>query len=80
VLPLPSERDSRSLFFSNDMTALRAIHPDNEVLSLLSEETRLVVSEPLGDLRGAWVPVPEGSFGVIQKGADDLGSFGPIAP
>jgi predicted glutamine amidotransferase len=75
-----SERDSRSLFFSNDMTALRAIHPDNEVLSLLSEETRLVVSEPLGDLRGAWVPVPEGSFGVIQKGADDLGSFGPIAP
>jgi predicted glutamine amidotransferase len=75
-----SERDSRSLFFSKDMTALRAIHPDNEVLSLLSEETRLVVSEPLGDLRGAWVPVPEASFGVIQKGDDELGSFRPVAP
>jgi glutamine amidotransferase len=75
-----SEGDSRSLFFSNDMTALQETHPENEALRSLSEETRLVVSEPLGDLRGAWVPVPESAFGVIQKGDDDLGAFHPVAP
>jgi glutamine amidotransferase len=75
-----SEGDSRSLFFSNDMTALQETHPENEALRSLSEETRLVVSEPLGDLRGAWVPVPESAFGVIQKGNDDLGAFHPVAP
>jgi glutamine amidotransferase len=37
-----------------------------------------VVLEPLGDLDGAWQPVPESSYGVIQKGADELGRFEPV--
>jgi glutamine amidotransferase len=75
-----TEGNSRSLFFSNDITAVQATHPDVEVLRGLSDETRLVVSEPLGDLEGAWIPVPESSWGVVQKGQDELGAFRPVAP
>jgi len=68
---------SRTLFYSTELNALRTMHPELEVLRGLSEETRLIVSEPLGELKGAWQPVPESSYGVIQKGADELGSFTP---
>ena len=68
---------SRTLFYSTDVTALRTQHPENETLRRVSDETRIVVSEPLGELQGAWQPVPESSYGVIQKGADELGSFTP---
>ncbi|MEV0902589.1 class II glutamine amidotransferase [Actinoplanes sp. NPDC049802] len=75
-----SEGHSRSLYYSTDMTALRALHPDQEILRGLSAETRLVVSEPLGDLPGAWQPVPESSYGIVQKGQDELGRFEPAVP
>jgi glutamine amidotransferase len=68
---------SRSLFYSTDVTALRAQYPENETLRRISDETRIVVSEPLGELKGAWQPIPESSYGVIQKGADELGAFRP---
>src|SRR5256885_12649180 len=63
-----SEGDSRSLFFNTAVRTLRELYPENENLSRLSDETRIVVSEPLVDLRGAWQEVPESSYGVIQKG------------
>jgi glutamine amidotransferase len=72
-----SEGKSRTLFFSTALTALRALHPDMDLLRGLSEETRLVVSEPLGELAGAWNEVPESSYGVVQKGDDELGAFTP---
>jgi predicted glutamine amidotransferase len=72
-----SEGRSRSLFFSTAVSALRTLYPENADLVRLSDETRLVVSEPLGDLEGAWQEVPESSFGVIQKGDDELGRFEP---
>ncbi|HWH99397.1 MAG TPA: class II glutamine amidotransferase [Propionibacteriaceae bacterium] len=75
-----SERQSRSLFFSTDVTALRALHPDVEMLRNLGEETRLVVSEPLGDLPGAWNEVPESSAGVVRPGTDEIRPFQPVAP
>src|SRR5689334_4666958 len=68
---------SRTLFFSTDINALRELHPDFAAIQGLSDETRLIVSEPLGELSGAWQPVPESSWGVIQKGADQLGAFTP---
>jgi glutamine amidotransferase len=43
----------------------------------LSAETRLVVSEPLGDLAGAWNEIPESSMGVVQEGEDELRPFRP---
>jgi predicted glutamine amidotransferase len=73
-----SERKSRSLFFSTNVVTLRALYPENELLRDLSDEARLVVSEPLGDeLPGSWNEVPEGSYGVIQPGQDELHPFVP---
>ncbi len=45
-----------------------------------SDETRIVVSEPLGDLLGAWNAVPELGCGIVQKGEDVLGRFAPQLP
>ena len=72
-----SEGDSRTLFYSTDVRTVRELHPELEVLQLVSEETRIVVSEPLGDLSGAWNEVPESSYGVVQDGEDELRPFRP---
>jgi predicted glutamine amidotransferase len=71
---------SRSLFYSTDVSMLKAQHPDNPILHMVSDETRLVVSEPLGDLAGAWNEVPEASYGIVQEGQDELHPFQPIPP
>jgi len=75
-----SEGDSRSLFYSTRVDTLRAQHPEVAVLKELSDETRLVVSEPLGTLAGAWNEVPESHYGVVQEGQDELRPFAPIPP
>jgi predicted glutamine amidotransferase len=75
-----SQRDSRSLFYSTGLPALRALHPELEILNVLSDESRLIVSEPLRDLPGAWNEVPESSYGVVQEGQDELHPFRPRAP
>lgn len=72
-----SEGSSRSLYFSTRVDTLKAQYPDNAVLHGLSDETRIVVSEPLGDLEGAWNEVPESSYGVVQEGQDELRPFTP---
>ena len=73
-----SQGDSRSLFFSTDLRTLRELYPENEEFLALGDESRLVVSEPLGDLPGAWNEVPEASYGVIQPGQDEMHPFAPI--
>jgi predicted glutamine amidotransferase len=75
-----SEGQSRSLYFSTRMDALKAVHPELAELAGLSDETRVVVSEPLGDLPGAWNEVPESHVGVVQPGADELLPFAPRGP
>jgi predicted glutamine amidotransferase len=72
-----SEGRARSLFFSTALETLRMLYPDNEQLQGLDAESRLVVSEPLGDLVGAWNEVPESHWGVIQPGQDELHTFTP---
>jgi predicted glutamine amidotransferase len=72
-----SERTSRSLFFSTDIETLRDQYPDHAVLHSVSDETRLVVSEPLGDLAGVWNEVPESNYGIVQQGQDQLRAFTP---
>jgi len=72
-----SEADSRTLFYSTDVRTVRELHPELDVLQLVSDETRIVVSEPLGDLSGAWNEVPESSYGVVQDGEDELRPFRP---
>jgi predicted glutamine amidotransferase len=75
-----TEGRSRSLYYSTRVDTLREQHPEVEVLRQVSDESRLVVSEPLGDLKGAWNEVPESSYGVVQAGDDELRPFTPRPP
>jgi glutamine amidotransferase len=75
-----SERDSRSLYFSTRLDNLKALHPELAELAALSDETRVIVSEPLGDLPGAWNEVPESHVGIVQPGEDELRPFSPSLP
>ncbi|HEY4604082.1 MAG TPA: class II glutamine amidotransferase [Blastococcus sp.] len=75
-----SEGRSRSLFHSTDVSTLREQYPENPMLHHLSEDARLVVSEPLGDLRGAWNEVPEASCVVVRGGEQQLLPFVPVGP
>lgn len=68
---------SRSLFFSSDVATLRRLYPDLAVLETLGDEARFVVSEPLGDLPGAWNEVPESMCGIVRPGDDELKPFRP---
>ena len=72
-----SEGSSRSLFVSTAIDALRGLYPENELFTRLGDETRLIVSEPLGDLPGAWQEVPESTWGVVKPGPDELHPFTP---
>lgn len=71
---------SRSLYHSTHVAALRETHPDVPLFATLSEETRLVVSEPPGDLAGVWQEVPETSCGIVRAGDDGLLPFVPVPP
>ena len=75
-----SEGMSRSLFHSADISTLREQYPDNPMLNELSEDARLVVSELLGDLRGAWREVPESTCLLVSSGQEELRAFSPTAP
>jgi predicted glutamine amidotransferase len=75
-----SEGRSRSLFHSVDVSTLRQQYPENPVLHEASDDARLIVSEPLGDLRGAWREVPESSSVTIHEGREELRPFSPVVP
>ena len=73
-----SDRKARSLFYSTDVATLRGIYPDNPYLAEVSDAARLIVSEPLGDLAGAWNEVPEATCSVIDGARDEILPFNPI--
>jgi glutamine amidotransferase len=75
-----SQGKSRSLFFTRDVGQLREQYPDREILREVSDDARLVVSEPMGDLPGAWEEMPEASYVVVGKGGDQLLPFAPKPP
>ena len=66
-----------SLFYSTKVETLRNLYPEKSGLERLSDESRLVVSEPLGDLEGVWNEVPPSSYGIIKGGEDELKPFNP---
>ena len=75
-----SEGRSRTLFSSSDITAIQAEHPDHPLVRDLSADTRLVVSEPLGDLSGAWQEIPDATCVVVRGGEQELFPFAPAPP
>jgi predicted glutamine amidotransferase len=72
-----SEGRSRSLFHSTDVSTLKEHYPDNTLVNMLSDDARLIVSEPLGDLRGAWREVPDSSCVRVEGARQDIIPFKP---
>jgi glutamine amidotransferase len=72
-----SERRSRSLYYSTEMRTVREMYPERPRLQEVSDETRIIVSEPIVDLPGAWNEVPESSYGLVCEGGDELRAFRP---
>lgn len=75
-----SERHSNTLFCSERPEALRALYPDHPSLAQFPEDSRVIVSEPLGDLPGAWIEVPESTAVVVSAGDIETFGFEPRAP
>ncbi|MFE2167280.1 class II glutamine amidotransferase [Streptomyces sp. NPDC059447] len=76
-----SQGKTRSLFYSSKAETVRRLYPELDYLSTVSDSTRIVVSEPLGDLPGIWNELPEASYTVIPAGSgEDYFPFVPELP
>lgn len=75
-----SEGKSRSLFYTTDVPTLRKLYPERELYEEVSEDARMVVSEPLGEIPGVWNEVPEATCRIVGAGHDEQRSFRPRAP
>jgi predicted glutamine amidotransferase len=72
-----TERKSRSLFVSAEVSAIQQLNIDNARLARLRDEDRVIVSEPLADLPGVWAEIPESTVMIIQPGPDESRPFEP---
>ena len=75
-----SERSSRSLFYTTDVPTLRELYPERTDLHGFSDDARLIVSEPLGDVAGVWNEVPESTYGIVSPDHAEMRPFKPKAP
>jgi len=75
-----SEGKSRSLFYTTDVPTLRKLYPERQLYEEVSEDARMVVSEPLGDIPGVWNEVPEATCRIVGAGHDEQRPFRPRAP
>ena len=63
---------------SRDARAVKRQYPERPALQQLSDDARFVVSEPIGDLPGAWAELPEASYGAAAR--EVTSSLGPLPP
>ncbi len=75
-----SVHDSRTLFYTTDIPTLRQLYPERELFREFSDNARLIVSEPLGDVAGVWNEVPESTWGMIGPHGNELRAFRPRPP
>lgn len=62
-----SQRRSRTLFHSTDIDTLREMYPDAERLKLFGSNARVIVSEPLNSLPGAFNEIPESTALIVDS-------------
>ncbi|WP_430646755.1 class II glutamine amidotransferase [Agromyces sp. GXS1127] len=67
ALRYSSQGRSRTLFHSVDIPTIREMYPDAERLEHFGEHAHVVVSEPLNDLPGIFVEVPESTIAVLDR-------------
>ena len=65
-----SRETPRTLFVSADVASVQALHPENERLARLHPGDRLIVSEPLADLPGAWHEIAPSSAVMVTPGGE----------
>lgn len=61
-----SQHRTRTLFHSADVETLQQMYPDVERLQLFGRHAHVVVSEPLNDLPGAFLEVPESTVAILD--------------
>jgi glutamine amidotransferase len=59
---------ARSLYASADVDTIRRLHPEIERFKRLTDDDRLVVSEPFSDLPGVWREIPEATAVTVGPG------------
>jgi predicted glutamine amidotransferase len=62
-----SQRQTRTLFHSADVATLQQMYPNVEQLGAFGKRAHVVVSEPLNDLPGAFIEVPESTVAVLDE-------------
>jgi glutamine amidotransferase len=72
-----TEKSTSSLYYSTDARQVRQLYPERKVLTELGDDSRFIVSEPLRDLPGAWNEVPDGSWGLVHRGGQEIQPFTP---
>lgn len=75
-----STGEVNSLYASSDVEAMRALYPEEERLQHLPANAHAIVSEPLGNLPGAWLEVPASSAVVVGTTGMETLPFTPTAP
>ncbi|MEO7017740.1 MAG: class II glutamine amidotransferase, partial [Leifsonia sp.] len=61
-----SQGVTRTLFHSVDVATLQKLYPDADRFKEFGARARVVVSEPLVDLPGAFVEVPESTVMILH--------------
>lgn len=75
----PTERDSRTLYYSESVDSVLALYPEHEKKDVLPKNARALVSEPLGSLEGIWTPVDESTAVIVEAGDITTRPFTPRA-
>jgi glutamine amidotransferase len=63
-----SEGEPRTLFASADVKAVQHLYPDNPRISHLTDDDRLIVSEPFADLPDLWHEIPPSTAVTVRHG------------
>jgi predicted glutamine amidotransferase len=77
-----SEHQSRTLYHSKDISAIRDLLPPErrDHLERAGDDARTIVSEPFTDLPEMWQAIPESTFLIIDSGKVDCREFIPATP
>jgi glutamine amidotransferase len=76
-----TEGEPRSLFASTEAEAIKRLPPENERFQQLTDDDRLVVSEPFSDLPGVWREIPPSTAVTVGHGGlFEERPFTPAAP
>jgi predicted glutamine amidotransferase len=70
----------RTLYHSNDIDTLKRLHPAIADLQLFPGDAHAIMSEPLGDLPGAWTEIPVSTAVHLSRGHIDIRPFAPRQP